>query len=275
MEHKTIPDPVIRVVGDLLGNHYYNHNRLNALFMEHGAPGEPPPGSCVDKCIAWLQCCNSDPTVDPFAILGGVLKELMEAEVPEWSSGADQWRSKRERIHTILARNGLSYHSGGQILGAGSGAPSRSLKTMLEARDLAAVEVEFHRALATVELDPAAGVTAACSLIEALCKVYSEDEGLDLPSKETIKDLWKVVSKHLGLDPGVIADQDITRILSGMISVVDGIGSLRTHAGSAHGRGRETYHLDPRHARLAIHAAHTLAAFIIETWEAQKKRANT
>jgi len=59
-------------------------------------------------------------------------------------------------------------------------------------------EVEFQRALATVELDPPAGVTAACSLIEALCKAYIEDEHLELPSKEIIKDLWRVVSKDLG-----------------------------------------------------------------------------
>jgi Abortive infection C-terminus len=275
MERKTIPDPIIAVVGDLLGRHYYEHNRLNALFMEHGAPGEPPPGSCVNKCISWLERCNLDDTIDPFAVLGGVLKELMEVEVPEWSSKADQWRSKQERIRRILAKHGLSYHSGGQILGAGTGAPSRSLRTILEARDLAAVEVEFQRALATVEVDPPAGVTAACSLIEALCKVYIKDEGLDLPSKETIKDVWKVVSKHLGLDPGALADQDITRILSGLISVVDGIGALRTHAGSAHGHGRETYHLEPRHARLAIHAAHTLAAFIIETWEVRRNKDTT
>jgi hypothetical protein len=50
-------------------------------------------------------------------------------------------------------------------------------------------------------------------------------------------------------------------------SNVNGIGSLRTHAGSAHGAGRTRYNLEPRHARLAVHAAHTVAAFIMESWE--------
>jgi hypothetical protein len=275
MECRTIPDPVIAVVGEVLGLHYYDHNRINTLFMEHGAPGDPPSGSCVTKCKVWLEYCNSDPTVDPFAVLGGVLKEFMEAEVPKWGTKANQWRSDQERARKILARYGLSYHPGGQILGATSGASSRSLKTILEERDLAAVEVEFQRALEAVSLDPPAGVTAACSLIEALCKVYIEDESLELPSKGTIKDLWKIVSKHLGLNPGTIVAQDITRILSGLTSVIDGIGSLRTHAGSAHGHGRGTDTLEPRHARLAIHAAHTLATFVIETWESRKNSGTT
>jgi hypothetical protein len=275
MECRTIPNPVIAVVGEVLGRHYCEHNRLNTLFWEHGAPGDPPLGSCVTKCTVWLEYCNSEPTVDPFAVLGGVLKEFMEAKVPEWGTKANQWRSGQERVRKILAKYGLSYHPGGQILGATSGASSRSLKAILEARDLAAVEVEFQRAIETVELDPPAGVTAACSLIETLCKVYIEDEGLELPAKETIKDLWKIVSQHLGLNPGAIVGQDLIRILSGLTSVIDGIGALRTHAGSAHGHGRETYALEPRHARLAIHVAHTLATFVIETWESQKSKGNT
>ena len=93
--------------------------------------------------------------------------------------------------------------------------------------------------------------------------------------EEIIKDLWRVVSKNLGLAPAAIVDQDINRIISGMLSVVDGIGALRTHVGSAHGHGREMYPLEPRHARLAIHAAHTLATFIVETWEAQKGNSYT
>ncbi|WP_431061192.1 abortive infection family protein [Pseudomonas abietaniphila] len=42
---------------------------------------------------------------------------------------------------------------------------------------------------------------------------------------------------------------------------------VRTHASSAHGAGKRPYKLKPRHARLAIHAAHTISAFVIETWD--------
>ena len=61
-------------------------------------------------------------------------------------------------------------------------------------------------------------------------------------------------------------------MLSGILSVVDGIGAFRTHASSAHGEGRKLYKLKPRHARLAIHSAHTLALFVLETWDENRAK---
>ncbi len=43
----TIPNPVVAVVAEVLGQHYYSHSRLNTLFMEAGAPEDPPDGNCV------------------------------------------------------------------------------------------------------------------------------------------------------------------------------------------------------------------------------------
>jgi hypothetical protein len=254
-------------VGRELGTHYYNHTRLDALFAEFGAPGDPPEGNCINKCTAWFKRANDDETVDAASLLGGVLQDFMEVDSVFPDSEFEQ---RRERVRQILAKHGLSYRTGGFIIGAGSGAPTRALDTLLRERDLASVEQEFQRALVAVESDPAAGVTAACAILEALCKVYIHDEKLDLPSEQTIKPLWTTVQKHLGLDPASIEDNDLRRILTGLISIVDGLGAFRTHTGSAHGRGRQAYRLQPRHARLAIHSAHTLVNFVIETWDSRK-----
>jgi hypothetical protein len=108
--------------------------------------------------------------------------------------------------------------------------------------------------------------------VEAFCKVYIADEGLPLPNEQSIKPLWKIVQGHLGLDPSQVADDDLKRILSGLSSLVDGIGAFRTHTGSAHGRGRASYKPAPRHARLTLHAAHSLVTFAIETWDARKAK---
>jgi Abortive infection C-terminus len=56
--------------------------------------------------------------------------------------------------------------------------------------------------------------------------------------------------------------------VTGLLAIVEGIGTLRTHASSAHGAGKTTYRLEPRHARLAIHAAHTVVLFSLETGQA-------
>lgn len=260
-----IQNPVIAVVGEVLGLHYYNHSRLNTLFTEHGAPGDPPPGNCVQKCQDWLKRCNDVPNIDAFAVLGGVLENFMEVDTED-----EEWHKGRGRVQRILAQYGLSYRAGGMILGASVGTPSQTLEDILRKRDFAAVEKEFKRALESVESDPPAAVTAACAIIEALCKVYIQEENLEMPSKQTIKPLWAVVQKHLGLDPGSVVDQDLQRVLGGLSSIVDGVGGFRTHAGSAHGHSPTAYPVEGRHARLTIHAAHTVVTFVLESWEKKK-----
>jgi len=66
---------------------------------------------------------------------------------------------------------------------------------------------------------------------------------------------------------------DIKQILSGLFSIANGVGAFRTHEGSAHGHGNKSYKIEARHARLAVHAAHTMTMFVLETWEARKKKA--
>jgi hypothetical protein len=86
-----------------------------------------------------------------------------------------------------------------------------------------------------------------------------------------LKAVWGVVRKDLDFDPSVVQDQDLQTILSGLLATVEGIGALRTHASSAHGAGPKIYKLEPRHARLAIHAAHTVTLFALETWQKRKQ----
>ena len=114
-------------------------------------------------------------------------------------------------------------------------------------------------------LDPGSAVTASCALLESLFKFYIDERGLEMPSDQTVKPLWKIVPRRK-LDPDMVADNDLKTILGGLAATLDGIGSLRTHKGSAHGRGKKNYKVEPRHARLAAHAAFTMASFIFEVW---------
>lgn len=267
-----LPAPVIIVVSEVIGSFYYSHRRLNLLFAEKGAPGEPPEGNCVEKCSGWLKRADADADVDAFLLLGGVLEEYMEVE-PFSESTPGLHEKGRVLIRETLARFGLSYQAGGRIVGAKTATPTRTLEASLRARSLDVLDVEIRRALENVEKDPAATLTAACSLLESLFKVYIEDEGLVMPNDKSISPLWKVAKEGLGFDPKALEDDDLKQVLQGMASIVNGIGSARTHAGSAHGRGRRMYSVEPRHARLAAHAAHTLALFILETWDARKQKA--
>ena len=263
-----IPNAVIAVVSQEIQN-YYSRTTLDMKFEEHGAPGEPPAGNKCIKSSEWLKRANKDETIDALALLGGVLENYMEVDLPnQWN--IEELNKGRLRITETLAKHGLAYQTGGNISGAKIAAPTRTLEVILRKKDLVSVQQEFDRALGSVETDPPASVTAACAILEALCKIYIQDEKLDLPKEQTIKPLWAVVQKHLGFDPASVEDDDMKRILSGLTSIVDGLGAFRTHTGSAHGRGRTPYKLQPRHARLTIHSAHTLTNFILETWDTRK-----
>ena len=50
-------------------------------------------------------------------------------------------------------------------------------------------------------------------------------------------------------------------------NVIAGIGALRTHVGTAHGRERGYRRADERIARLAVNSACAVGLFIVETWE--------
>lgn len=176
----------------------------------------------------------------------------------------------QEKINKILARHDLKYAQGGCLVSS-LGAPTRTLELYIKEKDTPSIEHEFHRAMKNVDSNPREAVSAASNILESICKVYITEEQLDMPSKQDLKPVWTIVRKHLGFDPSKVEDQDLQTILTGLFAVVEGIGALRTHASSAHGAGKNSYKLEPRHARLAIHAAHTVALFILESWGKNKK----
>lgn len=139
------------------------------------------------------------------------------------------------------------------------------------------VERDLARALASVEADPENSVTAACSLVESVCRSILIEMGEALPARKDIDGLMRSVQTQLGLSPGRVGQakeisDDVRQILGGLTSVAKGVGALRTHGGDAHGRESGFARLDPKLARLSLHAASSLALFLIETWEQKQQR---
>lgn len=270
-----IPRPVISEIASIF-NSIYRHTDLNSIFFSADAPGDAPDCNKQDKTTEWLWRCNGK-RLDSLKILGKVLEEYMERVVeidPNPFAPADSYANdflaKRQKLHELLGKYGLKYIQGGIVCQIGVSSASQSLEQMLKSKNIPAIEIEFKRALGEIEKDPPASLTAACSIIESFCKVYIEERKLDAPKDATIKPLWAVVARDLGFDPSRLEDDDLKKILGGLSSIVDGVGALRTHAGSAHGRGKKGYRIQPRHARLAVHAAHTLVLFALETWEQKR-----
>jgi hypothetical protein len=275
---RLIPATLIAVVSDLVSS-AESHASLDSLFMYAEASGEPPEGSKHVKAQAWLRNTNKAHT-EPLMVLGKIICPYIEDasmavdyKPPKWITEDEHVLKKRDnvrRIEDLLAKNGLIYRIGGFVTDGGM-TPSKTLSDLIKGKDLPAIHREFERALESVQSKPRDAVSAAANILESIFKTYIEDTGLRMPDKQDLQTVFKVVRADLGLDPGRIEDSDLQRIISGLFSVVDGIGALRTHASSAHSEGRRGYKLEPRHARLAVNAAHTVASFVMETWDKKAK----
>ncbi|MGJ3702657.1 abortive infection family protein [Variovorax sp. AFSI2.2] len=263
-----IPNSVIGAVSSVIAAHYYSHSKLDSLFLEAGAPGDVPGGNCESKCSTWLRSCNEAPDVDALTVLGRIIQPFMD--IPEADCHPEVVVGQ-QRIRDALARNQLGYRFNGYISLAGASPAARTLADYLRAGDYASIDAEFDRALGQLDRDPHAAITAACSIIEAICKTCLDTLGVELPTSQTVVPLWRAVQPHLGLNMNQILSDDQKRILQGLASVVDGVGAYRTHIGSAHGRGVNPPPIDVSEARLAVNAAHTLVAFVMERWQAKTK----
>ena len=270
-----IPAPVIAEVAQAFQSEY-THAQIDNLFMRAEAPGDPPEGSKLVKVTEWLRQINTNPEVDALGILGRLLEEFLERQPPSGllmsAQAQKEWVEARTRVREALTARGLTYQIGGRIIGgAGLLAPSKSLADLIRERNVPAISREFDRAYEKVLTDPAGAVTAACAILEATCHTYIADERLTPPTDKSLHPLWKVIQGHLGLAPTAQLEDDLRKILGGLASIVDGVGAFRTHAGDAHGRGPEARPIEARHARLAVHAAHTVVTFVLETWKARPK----
>lgn len=112
-------------------------------------------------------------------------------------------------------------------------------------------------------------ITNARSIVEA---VLIEIEGRLDPAPPgydgDLGKLYKRVQRVLNLDPAVATLTDTLRqILSGLTSIVAGLGALRNRAGDAHARA---FRPERHHAKLAANAAKTLVDFLFDTYEYQK-----
>ena len=122
----------------------------------------------------------------------------------------------------------------------------------------------WKRAQNAVLDDPMEAATRACSLLESTIRHILEEKAIAEPKVQTIGPLYKALRPHLNLDPRLASSQDIQKVLTGIISIVDGIGSLRTHSGSAHGRGPGDPGVSRPLARLAVNSAGVAATYIME-----------
>ena len=111
-------------------------------------------------------------------------------------------------------------------------------------------------------------ITNSRSLIESVLLMVLEKTNTSYKYKGNLIKLYNKVSKLLAMQPSEYPNNSIRQILSGFISVINGLSNLRNTMSDAHGKiERHYYKPARRHAELSINAAKTISDFIYKSYE--------
>nr|MBN2277403.1 abortive infection family protein [candidate division Zixibacteria bacterium] len=148
---------------------------------------------------------------------------------------------------------------------------------LVKVPDAGYVTQQITRMEAAVESDPELAIGTAKELVETICKTILCECGEKVSNSANLPQLVKMVRERLELLPQDIPDRakgvdTIRRLLSNLGTVAQNLAELRGLYGSGHGKQARVKGLQPRHARLAVNAASTLAVFLFETYQERHHR---
>jgi len=141
------------------------------------------------------------------------------------------------------------------------------------------VSQQIKRMEDAINTDPALAIGTAKELIETCCKSILLEIAEPVSHDDNLQKLVKKTVKFLALTPKDIPEQakaseTIRALLSNLAIIAQGIAELRNEYGTGHGKAKTTKGLQPRHAKLAVGAASTLAIFLTETYNLKNEKAN-
>lgn len=188
---------------------------------------------------------------------------------------ADHARATAEQLRRWIERDGIREIGGRLFLPADGSLPE-------PLSEIASPELQrqIARISDAVDSDPALAIGTAKELVETVCKIILVEREITPDSSWDLLQLVKEARRSLSLLPDDI-DQaakgasSIKRLLSNLASLVNGLSELRNLYGTGHGKHGKAKGVHPRHARLAVGAAATLATFLLETHEERDGRAVT
>lgn len=164
----------------------------------------------------------------------------------------------------------------GRFIGTSVSPGINAVKETLSGTDVAYVSQQITRMEASVNQDPELAIGTAKELVETCCKSILSECNVTYSNVDDLPKLVKSTVQQLQLTPADIPDKakasdTIKRLLSNLASITQGVAELRNHYGTGHGKLVANKGLQPRHAKLAVGAASTLAVFLTETHKVRKR----
>lgn len=274
---KEIPFDVIRLLVPIFLK-CYSCNDIDRLFPHISNIGLNTCGysDTEDELYGWFYQVNQQDHPQPLSVLSKLLNDFWHLEeLHNVSPGF--YDDDKNRIQIRLLRSGLSYSEAEGCIIKKSEAPStRALRDHVEQHDLSNIDRRIQESLDNIEKNPLSAVLHASTTLESVLKEYLKTRQIPYnKDNDSLPRLWDIfIQNNSKMRPKELKCDDSKKIATGLYNIIHGTASLRNKQSSAHGKSEEefqTINITPRHARLAIHAVHTLSAYILELGEDQKK----
>ncbi len=183
---------------------------------------------------------------------------------------SDFWTFIKPRVKTYQERREFLLEQFDPLLTyLESQGTSLSAEPILAKLDSDHVRTALQKVAARTATDPEGAMTAARALVETVCKHILDDAGIKYDDKAELPKLHRQVAESLNLAPDQHTEGVFKQVLGGCMAVVEGLGSLRSRLGDAHGKGRKAARPAARHATLVVNLASAMCVFLVETWVAR------
>jgi len=259
---------------------YSSVARIERYFDVHGFTPDAahqPKVSGARRGTAEQHFVNMD--FDNPRILGRFIQVVEEAilDAIAYQGYSQEHSSSIEfrRLSQALERLGFQW-TGERIESSAGSRLTADLKTVSDTLSPGAVDDYVRRMTEAVESDPELAIGTAKELVEATCKFVLRERQVPHPENLKLTKLCALTFEQLELLPkGVRKEKkgsdSIKRVLGSLSQIVQGVAELRNDYGTGHGRPQDkTRGIHPRHARLAVGTASTLAHFLLETHDFKK-----
>lgn len=134
--------------------------------------------------------------------------------------------------------------------------------------DVAGIRAELTRIETNLPVDPGAAISVAKNLVEATAKTVLRELGEPWwDDKGSITTHVTDTMRALGIDNRAVAehDRELAKLMSSLVGITSTLGNLRNRLGIGHGMSAPPVSVDLQHGRLAVRAAITWCAFVVDT----------
>ena len=200
-------------------------------------------------------------------VLAAVMERIEELKA---ASPEDMIANATDPLAAFHKEIGKLAYADGRITATSVAARLDDARAHAEAFGLAHLQEHIRRIESAVDSDPGLAIGSAKELIETTAKTILDARGTGYAKTDDLPKLTKAVCAALGQLPDGVPEtargaDAIRRTLSNLASIVQGLAELRSLYGTGHGRTGTSRGLKPRHARLAVGAAATLATYLFDT----------